>query len=67
MKYLKYLDGYKSFVGAGIITIAALLDVFNFVDAAGMALKFGGAILGGGLAHKLDKLISLLAKSIPEA
>ncbi len=62
MKYLKYLDGYKSLIGAGGILVAAFLDVFNLVDAAGMCLKFGGAILGGGMAHKLDKLIKLLSK-----
>lgn len=64
MKYLKYLDGYKSLIGGGIIMAAALLDVFGYVDAAGMFLKGGGAIIGVGIAHKLDKLITLLAERL---
>ena len=58
---MKFLDGYKSLIGAGLIMAAALLDVFNFVDAAGMFLKGGGAIIGVGIAHKLDKLLKMLS------
>ena len=57
---MKFLDGYKSLIGGGIIMIAALLDVFSYVDAAGMFLKAGGAVIGVGIAHKLDKLVKLL-------
>ncbi len=64
MKYLKYLDGYKSLIGFGLIMASAFLDVFNFVDAAGMFFKFGVAVIGAGIAHKLSKLIDLLAERL---
>ena len=49
------LDGYKSYIGAAIMAASAALSYLGYGDLAESAKVFGFALLGAGVAHKVDK------------
>jgi len=53
---IKLLDGKKSYIGAGLIAVAAFLDMIMFDPSVTTLLRqIGEALFGVGIANKLVK------------
>lgn len=51
------MKGWKTYLGGAIIGIAQVLTIMNIItpDIATHLTALGGALLGVGIGHKLDK------------
>jgi hypothetical protein len=67
MRALQRLLGknWKSYTGGGVILVAALLQAKGILtpEYAQMATHAGEGLLGVGLAHKLERAISVLCST----
>ncbi len=50
-----FMSGYKSYTGAVMMAASAILNVAGMPEHADPIMRFGQALLGAGLAHKLVK------------
>lgn len=52
------MSGWKTWAGAAIVAVSAVLGYVGFPDLATMALTIGGALGLVGVAHKIEKNVS---------
>jgi hypothetical protein len=70
---MSFLDGYKSYIGAGLGVLIAVLSALGFLtpEMTGMGLTIATAVFGAGFAGKIqkvaDSLGAALAKDDPPA
>jgi hypothetical protein len=50
------MTGWKTYAGALIVAIAAVLRYFGMDDAAEALMLLGGALIGIGLRHKMERM-----------
>lgn len=49
------LNGYKTYLGAALIGLGAVLTALGYADIGEPLTRFGEALSIGGLGHKLAK------------
>lgn len=52
---MKFIDGYKSYIGGAFMAVGAFLVAIGEAELGGIMNTFGTALLGVGIAHKIDK------------
>lgn len=49
------MKGWKTWAGAGVVGLAAAIHWFGYPELANGILMIGGAVLGIGIGHKIEK------------
>jgi len=59
MKYLKMVDGYKSFIFMGLAVVIKIADIYEVLDPKvyESLMLIDLALLGGSVKHAITKLV----------